>query len=212
MRSGRSPRTNPRASPAAKCATSSAATKKPARSTAPSQSSKKPDASSAPTPATAAADPPRSGDPKPPDARPRSQRTQRTRRRAPHGRETGPRPLRASGSHRSPARVRTARRLASPIQRPWRAITSESEAVSTRDAHHRAVSLPLFVAPSPDPLPPPEPTGPLANTSFPSYPLTASNHRPRCAPSRTCQRQPSPATAGRLHPGVNLRGVMRSCA
>jgi len=67
MRSGRSPRTDPTGSPAARCATSLAATRKPARSTAPSPCSKKPAASPAQAQPTAAAGPPSAGFHTPPD-------------------------------------------------------------------------------------------------------------------------------------------------
>jgi hypothetical protein len=53
---------------------------------------------------------------------------------------------------------------------------------------------------------------PAPNRSFRSYPLTASRSLPPRPSSTTCQRQPSPALAGRLHQRVNLSPVMRMSA
>ncbi len=121
---------------------------------------------------------------------------------------TGPRPLRASGPHRSPSHDRTARRLASPCQLGGERSPAGSEAVSTRDAHPpRSGPTPLRCLAG---------TSPAARANDARRPIhrfrrtrlpRPDQPSPR-APSQTCQRQRSPATARRIHPRVNLNAVM----
>ena len=109
---------HPTGSPAPRSATSANATSPPTASSKHSTRSPPPaaPASNAPSPAAA---PPNSG---PPHQHP-----------APD-----PRPLRASGSHRSPVRLTTTSTPREPRPPSWRAINSESEAVTTRDAQPHA--------------------------------------------------------------------------
>jgi hypothetical protein len=103
----------------------------------------------------------------------------------------------------------------SPCHNAPRTATTPPGERSTAKAKRsqRATHTPPRPRPTPlrclaGPSPPLRATSPPGNTSLSTYPLTASLSTLHTTPSLTCPRQPPPATAGRLHPGVNLRFVI----